>query len=158
MKRRSYTPLSVLFALAVCATIAFGNVAVIAQQASLLDDAQLAQLKEFTSLEDALKDPSKVYKLNLSHSGLAEFPMEILQFPNLQSLNLSSNGIEKIPSEIAKLPKLQKLNLSTNGLKKLPAEIASLKQLKVLDVSQNQFLASELTRVKTALPQVAIND
>jgi Leucine-rich repeat (LRR) protein len=71
---------------------------------------------------------------------------------------LSNNGIEKIPVEISKLTKLQRLNLATNGLKKLPAELSSLKHLKLLDVSQNQFLTSELTRVKGALPQVSVND
>lgn len=148
----------ILLALSAFLVIAFSHIHVFAQEASLLDDASLSKQKEFTSLEEALKDPSKVYRLDLSHNGLSDFPMEILQLPNLQSLNLSSNGIEKIPSEITKLSKLQRLNLATNGLKKLPAEIASLKYLKVLDVSQNQFLTSELTRVKTALPQAAIND
>lgn len=157
MKRRFYAPLGVLFALAVCALVVFGG-NLFAQEASLLDDAMLSKQKEFTSLEEALKDPAKVYRLDLSHNGLAEFPMEIVKFTNLQSLNLSNNGIERVPAEIGGLKKLQKLNLSTNGLKKLPAEIASLKHLKMLDVSQNQFLTSELTKVKTALPQVAIND
>lgn len=129
-----------------------------AQEASLLDDATLSKEKEYTSLDEALKNPTKVYKLDLSHNGLAEFPLDVLKFPNLQSLNLSNNGIESIPSNITKLSKLQRLNLATNGLKKLPAEIASLKNLKILDVSQNQFLTSELNRVKSALPQVAVND
>ncbi len=132
--------------------------AIFAQEASLLDDGSLAKEKEFTSLEDALKAPTKVYRLDLSHNGLSDFPMEILQFTNLQTLNLSNNGIEKIPAEISKLSKLQRLNLATNGLKKLPAELSSLKHLKLLDVSQNQFLTSELTRVKGALPQVSVND
>ncbi|MCU0427661.1 MAG: leucine-rich repeat domain-containing protein [Candidatus Kapabacteria bacterium] len=132
--------------------------AMFAQEASLLDDVTLSKEKEFTSLEEALKNPAKVYKLDLSHNGLAEFPIDILKLPNLQSLNLSNNGIEAIPGDIGKLPKLQRLNLATNGLKKLPAEIASLKHLKALDLSQNQFLTSELNRVKTSLPQVSVHD
>ena len=130
----------------------------LAQEASLLDDATLSKEKEYTSLEEALKEPTKVYRLDLSHNGLVEFPAEILRLPNLQSLNLSNNGIETLPTDIVKLHKLQHLNLSTNGLKKLPAEIASLRYLKKLDISQNQFLNSELLRVKTTLPQVAISD
>lgn len=130
----------------------------LAQEASLLDDATLSKEKEYTSLDEALKNPTKVYKLDLSHNGLAEFPLDVLKLPNLQSLNLSHNGIESIPGDITKLSKLQRLNLATNGLKKLPAEIAALKNLKALDVSQNQFLTSELNRVKSALPQVSVND
>lgn len=128
------------------------------QEASLLDSAALVQKKEFTSLEEALKNPSAVYRLDLSFSGISEFPAEVLQFPNLQSLNLSNNGLQNIPADIGKLKKLQRLNLATNGIKRLPAEIASLKYLKWLDVTQNQFLTSELSKVRTALPQVNIND
>ena len=60
MKRRFYTPLGVFFALAVCALVVFGG-SLFAQEASLLDDAMLSKQKEFTSLEEALKDPAKVY-------------------------------------------------------------------------------------------------
>jgi hypothetical protein len=129
-----------------------------AQEASILDDASLWKQKEYTSLEEALKEPANVYRLDLSHNGLTEFPMEILRLINLQTLNLSNNGIEILPADIVKLHKLQYLNLSTNGIKKLPAEIASLRHLKKLDLSQNQFLNSELLRVKRMLPQVAISD
>ncbi len=131
---------------------------IFAQEASLLDSAALIQKKEFTSLDEALKNPSSVYRLDLSYSGLSEFPREILQFPNLQSLNLSNNGIIDVPAELGKLTKLQRLNLATNGIKRLPAEITALKNLKWIDITQNQFMSSELTKIKTALPQVAIND
>jgi Leucine-rich repeat (LRR) protein len=131
---------------------------VFAQEASLLDSAALIQKKEFTSLDEALKNPSSVYRLDLSFSGLSEFPREVLQFPNLQSLNLSNNGIVEIPADLAKLSKLQRLNLATNGIKRFPAEISSLKHLKWLDITQNQCLTSELNKLKAALPQVAIND
>jgi Leucine-rich repeat (LRR) protein len=131
---------------------------VFAQEIALLDSAALVQKKEFTSLEEALKNPSTVYRLDLSYSGLADFPMEILQFSNLQSLNLSNNGMMAIPGDIAKLTKLQRLNLATNGLKRLPAELSALKHLKWLDVTQNQFLSSELTKLRSSLPLASISD
>lgn len=129
-----------------------------AQEVALLDSVSLVQKKEFTSLEEALKNPALVYRLDLSYSGLADFPMEILQFPNLQSLNLSNNGMMAIPSDIIKLSKLQRLNLSNNGLKRLPSELSAIKHLKWLDVTQNQFLSSELTKLRTALPLASISD
>jgi Leucine-rich repeat (LRR) protein len=141
--------------------IAFAQVQVhqvFAQEVALLDSAALVQKKEFTSLEEALKNPALVVRLDLSYGGLSDFPMELLQFPNLQSLNLSNNGMMAIPSDIAKLTKLQRLNLATNGLKRLPAELASLKHLKWLDVTQNQFLSSELTKLRSALPLASISD
>ncbi|TAE22728.1 MAG: leucine-rich repeat domain-containing protein [Candidatus Kapaibacterium sp.] len=149
--------ISVVVCLFVC-FVCVGGSSVFAQDASLLDSVALMQKKEFTSLEEALKNPSAVYRLDLSYSGLAEFPREIVQLPNLQSLNLSNNGIIEIPVELAKLTKLQRLNLATNGIKRLPAEITALKNLKWIDITQNQFLSSELTKIKTVLPQVAVHD
>jgi Leucine-rich repeat (LRR) protein len=130
----------------------------LAQERALLDSVALVSKKEFTALEQALKDPDAVYRLDLSYSGLTDFPREILLFTNLQSLNLSNNGIAEIPPEITRLTRLQRLNLSTNGLKRLPAEISSLKYLKWLDVTQNQFLTSELGKVRAALPLASITD
>jgi Leucine-rich repeat (LRR) protein len=131
---------------------------VFAQEIALLDSVALVQKKEFTSLEEALKNPSSVYRLDLSYSGLAEFPMEILQLPNIQSLNLSNNGMMTIPGDIVRLIKLQRLNLATNGLKRLPVEIATMKNLKWLDITQNQFLSSELNKLRTSLPLASISD
>jgi Leucine-rich repeat (LRR) protein len=138
--------------------VSFATIPIFAQEASLLDSAALVQKKEFTSLDEAMKNPGTVYRLDLSFSGLSEFPREVLQFPNLQSLNLSNNGIVEIPVELGKLTKLQRLNLATNGIKRFPAEIAALKHLKWLDVTQNQCMSSELNKLRASLPQVAIND
>ena len=42
----------------------------------------------FRSMEEALKNPSDVYFLNLNNTFIQEFPIEILKFTNLRELNL----------------------------------------------------------------------
>jgi hypothetical protein len=124
----------------------------------LLDSAALMQQREYTSLDEALKEPLNVVRLNLSFNGLSDVPADIARCKNLQSLNLSNNGLAELPESIAHLEMLQYLSVSTNGLKKLPQALQKLKHLKTLDVSQNQIPFSELERVKKALTTVRVVD
>ncbi|MFZ5551725.1 MAG: leucine-rich repeat domain-containing protein [Bacteroidota bacterium] len=95
--------------------------------------------RTYTSLESALRNPDKVYKLRLTKMKLTEFPKEILQFKNLRSLDLSKNKIKEIPAEIGQLTQLQVLNLSKNHLTQLPQEIGELKFLRVFIANQNEI-------------------
>ena len=108
---------------------------------TLLDSLQLKQAPIYESLEDALKEPEKVYRLDLRKKKLAVFPMDILKFPNLQELDLSKNKLKEIPEEIGQLTNLQILNLSKNQLELLPKAIGNLINLKVLIVNQNELTA-----------------
>ena len=95
-------------------------------QERLLDSLTLDTLTAFTNLEDALKDPDKVIKLELRRKHLKTFPREIFKFKNLQYLDLTKNGIEEIPAEIAQLTDLQYFSISKNELSTLPAQIGDL--------------------------------
>lgn len=108
---------------------------------TLLDSLQLAQAPLFESLEEALKEPEKVYRLHLKKQKLTTFPMDVLKLPNLQELDLSKNKLKEIPEEIGQLTSLQILNLSRNKLELLPGAIGKLKNLKVFIVSQNELTA-----------------
>lgn len=105
----------------------------------LLDSTQLVKEKEYTSLEEALKNPEEVYKLNLRKKRLKEFPFDILKFKNLQELNLYKNRIRVIPKEIGTLESLQKLNLSHNKIQAIPKEIGNLSNLNELIINQNDI-------------------
>ena len=52
--------------------------------------------------------------IDLSNSGLTEFPTDILKCKNLKSLNLSNNGLKDLPAELGKLKELVNLDLSEN--------------------------------------------
>lgn len=93
----------------------------------------------YTSIEDALKEPDKVYHLQLHKKKLQEFPKEILSLRNLATLDLSKNKLTNIPSEIGNLANLKKLNLSKNNITTFPKEIGNLQHLDTLIAFQNQI-------------------
>ncbi len=110
-------------------------------QAHLLDSLTLDTLKGYTSIDEALKDPDKVIKLELRKKRLKAFPPEIFRFKNLQYLDLSKNDIKEIPPGIDSLKSLQILILSRNDLESLPKEIGALKMLQYLNLNQNNLMS-----------------
>jgi len=108
-------------------------------QAQLLDSLALNTMVAFTSLEEALKNPEAVIKLELRKKKLKNFPVEITQFINLQYLDLSKNSIKEIPAEIGKLKNLQHLAISKTGLQELVPQIGELKNLYYLNLNQNEL-------------------
>lgn len=115
-------------------------------QKALLDSLTLDTVTAYTSLEDAMKDPEKVIKLELRKKKLKVFPMEIFKFPNLQYLDLSKNCIKEIPAEISQLKDLQYFAISKNSVEELPPQIGELSNLFYLNVNQN-----ELTSIPSAI-------
>jgi len=105
--------------------------------AQLLDSAALTKEPEYTDLAMALKNPDKVYKLNLRRKKLKEIPKEVFIFKNLQVLNLSKNKLKAIPADIGKLTNLQVLNVSANNIDTIPPEIGKLIHIKKLILNQN---------------------
>lgn len=112
-----------------------------AAQANLLDSLTLDTLTGFTSLEEALKHPEQVIKLELRKKKLKAFPPEIFQFTNLQYLDLSKNNITEIPAGIEALRSLQYFTIARNNLVEFPAEIGELKNLYYLNANQNDLVA-----------------
>jgi len=95
--------------------------------------------KIYTSLDEALKSPRSVHRLDLSKKGLTEFPKEIFTFPFLIELDLSSNALTEIPASIKKLEYLLRLDLRWNQLIELPASIGELEDLEDLFLGANQL-------------------
>ncbi|PKP36096.1 MAG: hypothetical protein CVT98_09180 [Bacteroidetes bacterium HGW-Bacteroidetes-15] len=118
--------------------------------AQLLDSLSLEEKYEYTSLEEALKNPKDVYKLNLKRKKIIDLPKEIYQLSNLQILILRNNKITDIPISINKLVNLQYLDLSRNKIKEVPAEMFDLINLKSLSLSQNEieFLPKEISKLE----------
>jgi Leucine-rich repeat (LRR) protein len=108
-------------------------------QERLLDSMELAMHPEYTSLEEALKDPDAVLKLSLRKQKLKKFPKEVLRLKNLQYLDLSRNKIKELDDSIVYLANLQYLIVSRTGLERLPVKIGLMKNLKHLNVNQNEI-------------------
>jgi hypothetical protein len=128
----------------------------------MLDEDALENMQGVTSIEEGLKNPDAVVKLDLQNNGMKRIPPEIGRFSNLQYLNVSRNQLSELPREIGNLTRLQvlnasgnqidilppelsrlqslkQLNLATNLLKKLPPEIGKLTKLEFLDASENRL-------------------
>lgn len=71
-----------------------------------LPPAQLKTKKEFTDINEALKTPKEVYRLNLAHKPFN--PKRLYEFQNLQELDISGNEIVKL-TYISQLKNLQHL-------------------------------------------------
>lgn len=97
--------------------------------------------KIFTSLEEALKDPESVYKLQLRKLPNHLFPEEICNFSNLRWLDVSKNKLREIPASIGKLTELEYFNASRNKLTSVPYTIGFLKKLRILILNQNEIVA-----------------
>lgn len=122
-------------------------------QTVLLDSLTLDTMRAFTNLEEALKNPEKVIKLELRRARLKSFPMEILKFTNLQYLDLTKNNISELPPEIAQLQNLQYFSISKNVLEEFPPQIGDLKNLFYLNANQNELTSipatiGKLTKLK----------
>ena len=103
----------------------------------LLTINELLIAEVYTSMKEALKEPEKVYKLDLSGHKLTELPSEILELPNLQFLSIGSNKFGEFPQEILELEKLQVLYMPSCGLRALPQDMDRLKHLKHLSIPGN---------------------
>lgn len=93
----------------------------------------------YSNLEQALKEPDKVYNLDLSKKKLTEFPKEILQFKNLRTLDLHKNKIKSIPDEISQLKNLRELNVGNNKLAVFSKAICDITTLRRLILNQNDI-------------------
>lgn len=93
----------------------------------------------FTSLEQAIANKEWVFQLDLSKQKRRDFPLEVLQFPNLEYLNLSKNKIDLVPIEIGELKRLRVLDLSKNDITRIPLQIGDCLQLEKLLLAKNNI-------------------
>ncbi len=108
-------------------------------KAQLLTPNQLEQQPIYTSVNEALKNPEKVYRLDLSKKKLRTIPKGVFSLYNLQELTLAKNKLQKIPKEIGDLTNLQKLNVSKNKITEFPATLGNLTNLVELIANRNEI-------------------
>src|ERR1700751_1624089 len=110
------------------------------QNMVLLDSMQLEEAYSYIDLEEALKHPEMVIRLELRKKKLKEFPKEVFQFKNLQYLDISKNQIKELPDSIYLLTQLQYLDVSRNKLGTLPKEIGKMSNLAYLHATNNNLI------------------
>lgn len=94
---------------------------------------------EYDNLEEALKHPEDVTRLNLSNQDLNMLPDSIWdKFKNLQYLSLRNDHLKEIPSGIGKLKNLEVLDLSNNDFKILPQSFSMLENLREIYLNEEK--------------------
>jgi Leucine-rich repeat (LRR) protein len=112
---------------------------------------------EYTSMEEALKNPEKVYRLNLSNQSVFLPKDAWSKFINLEYLSFRNDHLSQLPEEIGKLKNLKVLDLSGNDFKTLPTSFKQLTKLQILylnneknfDLSKNLALIKDLPNLKS---------
>ena len=125
----------------------------VATTSDLCDDA-----KTYYKLDEALKEPEKVIKLDIAMQKLTRISSEISKLVNLECLDLSFNRISDLPGEFAELKKLRYLNLmGTRYLPGLPKILTELPNLEVVDIRDHpEWSAAKFEEAKKMLPDVKI--
>lgn len=109
-----------------------------AKAQSALDSIQLN--KEFFSLDEALKNPENVYRIDLSNQNLQISDTIWSKFTNLQYLSLKNDHLKQIPAGIGYLKNLKVLDLSGNDFKVLPSTFINLTKLQELFLNDDKYL------------------
>lgn len=111
--------------------------------------------KEYTSINEALKEPEKVFRLNLSNQNITISNDSWAKFINLEYLNLKGDHLKEIPIAITTIKSLKTLDLSGNDFKVLPDEFSNLTSLEeiYLNEEKNMLLPKTLS-VLSKLPKL----
>ena len=108
--------------------------------ANVLSPLELSQEKIYYSLEEAMKEPEKVYKLSLTGQKIKSLPDDFYRLINLHTLDLSNTKLAAISDDISKLQYLQFLNLYNNRISFLPSNLQDLSQLHTLYLGRNKLV------------------
>ena len=110
---------------------------------------------EFNSLDEALKNPSKVYRLNLSNQKNTLSDSLWARFTNLEYLSLKNDHLKRIPAGIGLLKNLKVLDLSGNDFEILPLSFGKLKNLQELYLNDDKnFQFNKSIQILSKLPNL----
>ncbi len=99
-----------------------------------------------------IKNLKQLKTLQLNVNAISKIPIELTELKNLKSLVLDDNsGLSNIDN-VVKLENLETLGLNGCNISKLPNNIGQLKKLKSLGLAGNNISATEMERIKKALP------
>ena len=124
---------------------------VIAQKTPIVYYDSVDNGRTYTSLQEALQEPEKVYRLKLTKlANRDSLPEEIFQLTELRELTVKGCRLCVVNQNIDKLTKLEDLNLDKNKLLRLPESIGNLKNLKYLCISRNiiETLPNSISNLK----------
>ena len=105
---------------------------------------------EITNIQEALKEPEKVFRLNLSNQDIKISNEDWSKFINLEYLNLKNDHLKEIPLAITKIKSLKTIDLSGNDFTNLPESFSNLTNLALVSsLDPSAFIV--LTLIRTAV-------
>jgi Leucine-rich repeat (LRR) protein len=105
-----------------------------------------SQCSDCHSLEEALKDPSRVRHLDLSNQGLTQLPDSVRYMTQLETIDLSQNYFTTVDLNGAQLPQVWRLDLSGNiGLDPLELKTIATAFPNLLDLDLSDAKLAYLT-------------
>ena len=112
--------------------------------------------KTYMYVDEAVKEPEKVCRLDLTGQKLTVLPSSVSKLKNLRAIYLTSNYLSQFPPELFSLTNLEEINLSENLITSVPKDIQLLKQLHVLNLTGNNVESlppeiGDLTNLTTLL-------
>ena len=110
--------------------------------------------REFNDLNDALKNPELIYRLNLSNQNIKLDGVDWSKFINLEYLSLKNDHLKEIPSGITKIKTLKSIDLSGNDFDMLPSDFSNLKLLE--EVRLNDESRMDLPKTLDVLAKLPI--
>lgn len=111
--------------------------------------------KEYTSLNDALVNPEKVFRLNLKNQNITISNEQWSKFVNLEYLNLNGDHIKEIPIGITNIKSLKTIDLSGNDFKNLPDAFLNLTNLEEIYLNNEKNMNLDKTlSVLSKLPKL----
>ena len=106
----------------------------------LISASNFAQETTFSKINDALKNPSEVKRLDLSNQKIDFNTTDLSVFSNLEYLSLKNEHLKVLPSQIGALKNLKVLDLSGNEFSQLPIEFKQLSNLKEIYLNEDKNL------------------
>jgi Leucine-rich repeat (LRR) protein len=106
--------------------------------------------------EETWIKPANVYQLYITSTPETanKFPLEVLNFPHLQTLVFPLWGFEELHPSVAYLPNLEYLDLQGAPITTLPKELGDLQYLRTINLSQTKVTKDEIESLREIMPKV----
>ena len=114
-----------------------------------LNENRLAALPDLSGLK-------KLRRVYLRNNKFTQVPETLKDLPELTDLDISWNDVTEVPDWLAKREGLENLSFTHTKIKLLPDDLSAWRSLKSLQLGDLDLNPAELSRIRAALPDVAI--
>lgn len=114
-----------------------------------LNENRLAALPDLSGLK-------KLRRVYLRNNKFTQVPETLKDLPELTDLDISWNDVTEVPDWLAKRKGLENLSFTHTKIKQLPSDLSAWRSLKSLQLGDLDLNPAELSRIRAALPDVAI--